>query len=149
MKRKGPIKPIRLNPTHKNHRPTSGSHSHPPSSTQLNNKKLPLENYTITILPPPYFLYMHTPLPRFLSHFLSLYFPTQSRVKMLGVFSSSIVAPPDELVAAGCRTPSPKITAEALVNRFTQRYPSAVSVHVGDQVQLAYTHHSESPLQPR
>ncbi|KAL6343549.1 hypothetical protein AAG906_024914 [Vitis piasezkii] len=68
---------------------------------------------------------------------------------MLGVFSSSIMSPPDELVAAGCRTPSPKITAEALMNRFIQGNPSAVSVHVGDHVQLAYTHHNESPLLPR
>jgi len=33
---------------------------------------------------------------------------------MLGVFSSSIVSPPEELVAAGSRTPSPKIKAAAL-----------------------------------
>jgi len=68
---------------------------------------------------------------------------------MLGVFSSSIVWPPEELVAAGSRTPSPKITASALVNRFVETNASAVSVQVGDQVQLAYTHHNESPLQPR
>jgi asparagine synthetase B (glutamine-hydrolysing) len=68
---------------------------------------------------------------------------------MLGVFSSAIVSPPDELVAAGCRTPSPKITAAALVNRFLTTNSSAVSVHVGDDVQLAYTHHNESPLKPR
>jgi len=68
---------------------------------------------------------------------------------MLGVFSSSIVSPPEELVAAGSRTPSPKITASALVNRFVETNASAVSVQVGDQVQLAYTHHNESPLQPR
>lgn len=68
---------------------------------------------------------------------------------MLGVFSSSIVSPPEELVAAGCRTPSPKITAAALVKRFQETKPSAVSVHLGDHVQLAYTHHSESFLRPR
>ncbi|GFY85063.1 Stem-specific protein [Actinidia chinensis var. chinensis] len=68
---------------------------------------------------------------------------------MLGVFSSSIVSPPDELVAAGCRTPSPKITASALVDRFLQTNPSGVSVQIGDHVQLAYTHHNESPLRPR
>ncbi|KAF5950909.1 hypothetical protein HYC85_012902 [Camellia sinensis] len=62
---------------------------------------------------------------------------------MLGVFSSSIVEPPEELVVAGCRTPSPKITAAALVKRFL------VSTLVGDQVQLAYTHHNQSPLHPR
>ncbi|KAG2721696.1 hypothetical protein I3843_02G080100 [Carya illinoinensis] len=68
---------------------------------------------------------------------------------MLGVFSSSIVSPPEELVAAGCRTPSPKTTSAALLNRFEQTNASAVSVHVGDHVQLAYTHHKESPLLPR
>ncbi|GFZ14108.1 aluminum induced protein with YGL and LRDR motifs [Actinidia rufa] len=67
---------------------------------------------------------------------------------MLGVFSSSIVSPPEELVAAGCRTPSPKITATALVDRFLQTNPSGVSVHIGDHVELAYTHHNESPLRP-
>jgi len=65
------------------------------------------------------------------------------------VFSSSIVSPPDELVAAGSRTPSPKITAAALVKRFIAGNSSAVSVQVGDDVQLAYTHHNQSPLQPR
>ncbi|XP_057956809.1 stem-specific protein TSJT1 [Malania oleifera] len=68
---------------------------------------------------------------------------------MLGVFSSSIVSPPEELVAAGSRTPSPKTTAAALVNRFVDSSPSAVSVQIGDSVQLAYTHHKESPLHPR
>ncbi|KAF3457194.1 hypothetical protein FNV43_RR01851 [Rhamnella rubrinervis] len=68
---------------------------------------------------------------------------------MLGVFSNSIVSAPDELIAAGSRTPSPKITAAALVNRFVETNASAVSVQVGDHVQLAYTHHNESPLQPR
>ncbi|TKY54040.1 Stem-specific protein TSJT1 [Spatholobus suberectus] len=68
---------------------------------------------------------------------------------MLGVFSRSIVSPPDELVAAGSRTPSPKMTAAALRKRFEERNPSAVSVEIGEHVQLAYTHHNESPLQPR
>ena len=68
---------------------------------------------------------------------------------MLGVFSSSIMSPPDELVAAGSRTPSPKITAAALVNRFLQTNSSAVSMQIGDDAQLAYTHHNESPLHPR
>ncbi|KAF5736828.1 Aluminum induced protein with YGL and LRDR motif [Tripterygium wilfordii] len=68
---------------------------------------------------------------------------------MLGVFSSAIVSPPDELVAAGCRTPSPKMTASALVNRFLETNASSVSVQIGDHVQLAYTHKNESPLQPR
>ncbi|KAL3507974.1 hypothetical protein ACH5RR_033356 [Cinchona calisaya] len=68
---------------------------------------------------------------------------------MLGVFSSSIVSPPNELVAAGSRTPSPKTTAVPLVNRFLQTNSSAVSIQIGDGAQLAYTHHNESALQPR
>jgi len=68
---------------------------------------------------------------------------------MLGVFSSAIVSPPDELVAAGSRTPSPKITAASLVNRFVQTNVAAVSIQVGDDAQLAYSHSNESPLQPR
>ncbi|XP_031276576.1 stem-specific protein TSJT1-like [Pistacia vera] len=68
---------------------------------------------------------------------------------MLGVFSSAIVSPPEELVAAGSRTPSPKTTSTTLVNRFLQANSSAVSVQVGDNAQLAYTHQNESFLQPR
>jgi asparagine synthetase B (glutamine-hydrolysing) len=68
---------------------------------------------------------------------------------MLGVFSGSIVSPPEELVAAGSRTPSPKITAKALVNRFIGNNASAVSMQIGDDVQLAYTHHNESITHPR
>ncbi|KAE8734113.1 nuclear transcription factor Y subunit C-9-like [Hibiscus syriacus] len=68
---------------------------------------------------------------------------------MLGVFSSTIVSPPDELVAAGCRTPSPKISADALVKRFLETNSSAVSMQIGDHVQFAYSHHNESALQPR
>ncbi|XP_076955890.1 stem-specific protein TSJT1-like [Bidens hawaiensis] len=68
---------------------------------------------------------------------------------MLGVFSSSIVSPPEELVAAGSRTPSPKITAKSLVNRFVGNNSSAVSMQIGDDVQLAYTHQNESITQPR
>ncbi|KAH7857776.1 hypothetical protein Vadar_016361 [Vaccinium darrowii] len=68
---------------------------------------------------------------------------------MLGVFSSSIVSPPEELVAAGNRTPSPKTKAAALVDRFLESNSSAVSIHIGDDVQLVYTHHHQSPLKPR
>lgn len=68
---------------------------------------------------------------------------------MLGVFSSSVVSPPDELVAAGSRTPSPKISSAALMNRFVQSNPSAVSVQIGDHVQLAYTHDKQSIFLPR
>ncbi|KAI3863951.1 hypothetical protein MKW98_031543 [Papaver atlanticum] len=68
---------------------------------------------------------------------------------MLGVFSGAIVTAPDELVAAGSRTPSPKTTSTTLVNRFVDSKAGAVSVQVGDQVHLAYTHQDESPFQPR
>ncbi|GAB2266510.1 hypothetical protein Dimus_001514 [Dionaea muscipula] len=68
---------------------------------------------------------------------------------MLGVFSSSIVSPPDELVAAGCRTPSPKTKSADLVKSFLQNNPSAFSVQIGDDVQLALSHDKESNLQPR
>ncbi|KAL6971527.1 hypothetical protein U1Q18_047409 [Sarracenia purpurea var. burkii] len=68
---------------------------------------------------------------------------------MLGVFSSAVVSPPDELVAAGSRTPSPKTKASALVTRFLRSNPSGVSVTIGDDVQMAYSHHNQSPLQPR
>lgn len=68
---------------------------------------------------------------------------------MLGVFSSTIVSPPDELVAAGSRTPSPKTTSAALVNRFLETNSSALSVQIGDDVQLAFTHQNESALRPR
>ncbi|KAI3790645.1 hypothetical protein L2E82_03842 [Cichorium intybus] len=68
---------------------------------------------------------------------------------MLGVFSSSIVSPPEELVAAGSRTPSPKISSKALVNRFVEKNASAVSMQIGDDVQLAYTHQNESITHPR
>ncbi|XP_057771796.1 stem-specific protein TSJT1 [Salvia miltiorrhiza] len=68
---------------------------------------------------------------------------------MLGVFSSSIMSPPEELVAAGSRTPSPKVTADKLVARFLDANASAVSVKVGDDVQLAYSHSNQSALLPR
>lgn len=68
---------------------------------------------------------------------------------MLGIFSSSVVSPPEELVAAGSRTPSPKTKASLLLKRFVESKESAVSLQVGEHVQLAYTHHDESPWQPR
>ncbi|XP_031743941.1 stem-specific protein TSJT1 isoform X2 [Cucumis sativus] len=68
---------------------------------------------------------------------------------MLGIFSSSIMSPPDELVAAGCRTPSPKISSTALAKRFADSNSAAVSLQIGDHVHLAFTHHNESPLRPR
>ncbi|KAK1277594.1 Stem-specific protein TSJT1 [Acorus gramineus] len=68
---------------------------------------------------------------------------------MLGVFSSGVVAPPDELVAAGSRTPSPKTTAEALVARFVSSSSPAVSVRISSDAHFAYSHTKESPLIPR
>jgi len=68
---------------------------------------------------------------------------------MLAVFSSAIVSPPDELVAAGSRTPSPKITSTALMKRFLGSDASAVSMQIGDHAQLAYTHQNQSAFQPR
>ncbi|KAK7292390.1 hypothetical protein RIF29_08168 [Crotalaria pallida] len=75
----------------------------------------------------------------------------ENKEKMLGVFSSSIVSAPEELVAAGSRTPSPKTTAGNLVKRFVEResYGSAVWMQVGEHAQLAYTHHNQSLWQPR
>ncbi|KAL1803873.1 hypothetical protein ACET3Z_032520 [Daucus carota] len=68
---------------------------------------------------------------------------------MLGVFSSSILSPPDELVAAGSRTPSPKTTSAALMKRFLESNASAVSMQIGDDAHLAYTHSKESAINPR
>lgn len=59
------------------------------------------------------------------------------------------MSPPEELVAAGSRTPSPKTTAAALVNRFLDSNPSGVSIQIGDHAQLVYSHQNESALQPR
>lgn len=69
--------------------------------------------------------------------------------EMLGVFSKAVMTPPDELVAAGSRTPSPKTKARTLVDRFLERTSSAVSVQIGDDGYMAFTHHNESALQPR
>lgn len=74
---------------------------------------------------------------------------SQIEAKMLGIFSSSIMSPPDELVAAGCRTPSPKISSTALAKRFADSNAAAVSLQIGDHVHLAFTHQNESPLRPR
>ncbi|MQL73808.1 hypothetical protein Taro_006174 [Colocasia esculenta] len=70
---------------------------------------------------------------------------------MLGVFSGTVVVPPEELVAAGSRTPSPKTRAGELVERFLRAAPApAVSVKVGsDDGILAYSHGGESPFHPR
>lgn len=68
---------------------------------------------------------------------------------MLGIFGSSVVSLPEELVAAGSRTPSPKTTAAALVKRFLQYNEAGVTVQIGDHVRLAYSQHNQSPLLPR
>ncbi|XP_031496045.1 stem-specific protein TSJT1-like [Nymphaea colorata] len=68
---------------------------------------------------------------------------------MLGVFSSSIVTAPDELAAAGSRTPSPKTTASLLVDRFLKNSVDAVSLRLGTETILAYSHHNQDPLRPR
>ncbi|XWS36280.1 hypothetical protein CRYUN_Cryun20dG0071800 [Craigia yunnanensis] len=68
---------------------------------------------------------------------------------MLGVFSSEIVTPPEVLVAAGNRSPSPRTTALALMNRYIKSNLSPVSIQIGDQVSLAYSRQNASLLQPR
>ncbi|ERN12332.1 hypothetical protein AMTRI_Chr01g137580 [Amborella trichopoda] len=68
---------------------------------------------------------------------------------MLAVFSNTVVTPPDELVAAGCRTPSPKTKASELVERFSQKFPSGLCVCVGDLAHLCHTHENQALLQPR
>lgn len=101
------------------------------------------------------FSYKSRRLSRWWFHVQSCVYFLQKKIfffyfyKMLGVFSSAIVSPPDELVAAGSRTPSPKISADALVKRFVDTNSSAVSVRVGDDSQVAFTHHNESMLLPR
>ncbi|KAF3793057.1 Stem-specific protein [Nymphaea thermarum] len=68
---------------------------------------------------------------------------------MLGVFSSSIVTAPDELAAAGNRTPSPKTTASLLFDRFVQSSADVVSFRLHGDAYLAYTHRNQTPLMPR
>lgn len=68
---------------------------------------------------------------------------------MLGVFSNTVVTPPDELVTAGSRTPSPKTKASDLTDRFLRDNAGAVSIQIGDMGHLAYTHKNQSLLLPR
>ncbi|KMZ56905.1 Aluminum-induced protein [Zostera marina] len=69
---------------------------------------------------------------------------------MLGVFSGSIVYPPEELIVAGSRTPSPKTRASTLVGNFLDGNPAAVSVRIGtDDGVLAYSHSNHSAFNPR
>ncbi|KAL4385232.1 hypothetical protein GQ457_15G022740 [Hibiscus cannabinus] len=68
---------------------------------------------------------------------------------MLGVFSSEIVTPPEELVVAGDRSPSPRTSASTLMKRYINSNPSSVSIQIGDEVNLAYSRKNESLLQPR
>lgn len=68
----------------------------------------------------------------------------------MGVFSGSIVYPPEELIVAGSRTPSPKTRASTLVGNFLDGNPAAVSVRIGtDDGVLAYSHSNHSAFNPR
>lgn len=72
---------------------------------------------------------------------------------MLGVFSGAVASPPEELVAAGSRSPSPKTTASDLVARFLEAAAPAMSVRIGgrdgDGGHLAYSHPDESTFNAR
>nr|AVY53515.1 stem-specific protein TSJT1 [Phalaenopsis hybrid cultivar] len=70
---------------------------------------------------------------------------------MLGVFSREVAEPPEELVAAGSRTPSPKTRASELVNRFVTRSAPAevVSIQLGSVGHLVHSHAGDSPFRPR
>jgi Aluminium induced protein len=68
---------------------------------------------------------------------------------MLGVFSGEVVEVPEELVAAGSRTPSPKTRGSELVNRFLAAASPAVSIQLGSFGQIAYSHANQSPFRPR
>ncbi|PKA62932.1 Stem-specific protein TSJT1 [Apostasia shenzhenica] len=71
---------------------------------------------------------------------------------MLGVFSREVAEPPEELVTAGSRTPSPKTRASELVNRFVSGAAAAagvVSLQLGSSGHLAYSHAGGSPFRPR
>ncbi|KAH7679563.1 N-terminal nucleophile aminohydrolases (Ntn hydrolases) protein [Dioscorea alata] len=68
---------------------------------------------------------------------------------MLGVFSGEVVEAPEELLAAGSRTPSPKTRAGELVDRFIKKEHAAMSLRVGSRAQLAFSHSHQSPLRPR
>jgi asparagine synthetase B (glutamine-hydrolysing) len=68
---------------------------------------------------------------------------------MLGVFSGEVVEVPEELVAAGSRTPSPKTRASELVNRFLAAASPAVSIQLGSFGHIVYSHANQSPFRPR
>ncbi|KAG0474236.1 hypothetical protein HPP92_015451 [Vanilla planifolia] len=70
---------------------------------------------------------------------------------MLCVFSRDVVEAPEELVAAGSRTPSPKTRASELVNRFVTGSSPAdvVSLQLGSSGHLAYSYAGVSPFRPR
>ncbi|KAG9151098.1 hypothetical protein Leryth_002678 [Lithospermum erythrorhizon] len=67
---------------------------------------------------------------------------------MLGVFSIRPAAA-GELVKVLKLDSSPKTTADALMKRFLKNDASAVSLQVGDHVQLAYNHLNQSASHPR
>ncbi|KAH0458715.1 hypothetical protein IEQ34_011529 [Dendrobium chrysotoxum] len=70
---------------------------------------------------------------------------------MLGVFSREVADPPEELVAAGSRTPSPKTRASELVNRFVNKSSPAevVSLQLGSAGYLVHSSAGDSPFRPR
>ncbi|KAG0468502.1 hypothetical protein HPP92_017830 [Vanilla planifolia] len=70
---------------------------------------------------------------------------------MLGVFSREVAEAPEELVAAGSHTPSPKKKASELVNGFIAvRSPvDVVSLQLGSFCHLAYSYAGASPFRPR
>lgn len=69
---------------------------------------------------------------------------------MLGVFSGTIVDPPEELVVAGSRTPSSKTKASVLFDQFLEKNSPAVHIKIGhNEAILAYTHYNQSILNPR
>ncbi|XP_042439459.1 stem-specific protein TSJT1-like [Zingiber officinale] len=68
---------------------------------------------------------------------------------MLAVFSDAVVSPPEELVQAGSRTPTPKQTATKLLDAFLQSNPCSMALNIGGAAQIAFTHRNQSLLQPR
>jgi len=70
---------------------------------------------------------------------------------MLAVFGGEVVGVPAELVAAGSRTPSPKMRASELVSRFLGGAGAepAMSLQLGALGTLAYSHANQPLLRPR
>ncbi|KAK1298652.1 Stem-specific protein TSJT1 [Acorus calamus] len=68
---------------------------------------------------------------------------------MLAVFSSTIISPPEELIQAGNRTPSPKKKSSSLLDDFAHRFPSSVALSISPHSYMSYTHENQIFLQPR